>query len=1088
MPIRVEASPSFRCPTKTKYRFDVFLSFRGVDTRHTFTDPLYDALRRKGINAFIDDKKLGKGEEISPTLLKAIERSRISIIVFSKNYATSTWCLEELAHIIWCKKLKNQLVMPIFYKVDPSDVQYQRNSFQEAMAALEDRFRNDLDKVCKWRSALFEAASLSSAWLFDDGCKFGFIKRIVEDAYAMLPPKPLHSIDHTVGLDSRIEEVKSLLGQSHNGVCMLGIHGTGGIGKTTLAKALYNSMFYQFEGSCFLFGVREASKEYRGIVRLQQLLLSEILEEKSKKFGSVGEAICKIKHRLSHKRVLLVLDDVDEVEQLEQLAGRCNWFGSGSKIIITTRNKQLLFAHGVQETYEMKELNEHESLELFCWHAFRMRQPPKAYEDMSIHVINYAQGLPLALRVIGSNLTHKSLEEWRSMLERYERIPDKNIHEVLKISYDYLQDNAKSIFLDVACFFKKWRLVCANEILHACHGGAMFYIEVLIEKSLVSIDKHDCLWMHDLIQEMGREIVRQEAPTNPCERSRLWDHEDVLRVLRENSGSSKIEGIMLKSPQQEVAWSGFAFEKMSNLRILIIRNALFSTGPRHFPNNLRLLDWEGYPSVTLPEDFYPENIVVLRLRRSYIRLVEPIKRLEYLTNMLFSECEFITEVPDMSQAPNLKELIVVDCCNLIKVHDSVGSLPKLEVLKVNGCRKLKSFPHEIKLVSLEHLDLTFCESLVYFPNIVGKMDALITIFADNTAIEELPHSIGNLSGLQVLSLNSCRSLGEVPDKIFMLENLVWLFLGESKPHSRKSLKRSMQDSHPIIRSTNLKIVNLENCGILDEDLHLTMNCFRNLQELNLAGNDIVSLPEYIKECAYLEKLELSDCKRLRDIPELPSTLEEIVADNCISLTRKSLRHLWFQARKEMCHLLISMPASTFPDWLNFCWKGGTLSFHVRGKFPVFALAFEFDKAGASVGSRPGRELEIPVSNQRVRCRMSINGQEVSKLGHNIVLPLIEGHVCVTDIRRAFLDKEYCKGLDRFLELDWNHVEIEAKCNTPDLCIAKCGVYVYQWQTNMENVQFKSSLLSTHDPTKTLKRRAIASLSNGKTKSFKALDN
>ncbi|KAI9086130.1 hypothetical protein K1719_031851 [Acacia pycnantha] len=1023
MAFRVEAPPSFGFPTKTKYRYDVFLSFRGVDTRHTFTDPLYDALRRKGINAFIDDKKLGKGEEISPTLLKAIERSRISIIVFSKNYATSTWCLEELAHIILCKKQKNQLVMPIFYKVDPSDVQHQRNSFQEAMAALEDRFRNDLDKVCKWRSALFEAASLSSAWLFDDGCKFGFIKRIVEDAYAMLPPKPLHSIDHTVGLESRIEEVKSLLDQSHNGVCMLGIHGTGGIGKTTLAKALYNSMFYQFEGSCFLFGVSEASKEYRGIVRLQQLLLSGILEEKSKKFGSVGEGISKIKHRLSHKRVLLVLDDVDEVEQLEQLVGRCNWYGSGSKIIITTRNKQLLFAHDVQKTYEMKELNEHESLELFCWHAFRLKQPPKAYEDMSIHVINYAQGLPLALRVIGSNLTHKSLEEWRSILERYERIPDKNIHEVLKISYDYLQDNAKSIFLDVVCFFKKWRLVCANEILHACHGGARFYIEVLIDKSLVSIDKHDCLWMHDLIQEMGREIVRQEAPTNPCERSRLWDHEDVLRVLRENSGSSKIEGIMLKSPQQEVAWSGFAFEKMSNLRILIIRNALFSTGPRHFPNNLRLLDWEGCPSVTLPEDFYPENIVVLRLRRSYIRLVEPIKRLEYLTNMLFSECEFITEVPDMSQAPNLKELIVVDCCNLIKVHDSVGSLSKLEVLKVNGCRKLKSFPHEIKLVSLEHLDITFCESLVYFPNIVGKMDALNTIFADNTAIEELPHSIGNLSGLQVLSLNSCRSLGEVPDKIFTLENLVWLFLGESKPHSRKSLKKSMQDSHPIIRSTNLKIVNLENC-------------------------------EYIKECAYLEKLELSDCKRLRDIPELPSTLEEIVADNCISLTRKSLSNLWFQARKEMCHLLISMPASTFPNWLNFCWKGGTLSFHVRGKFPVFALAFEFDKAGASVGSSPGRELEIPVSHQRVHCRMSINGNEVSKLGQNIILPSIEGHVCVTDIRRAFLDKEYCKGLDRFLELDWNDVEIEAKCNTPDLCIAKCGVYMYQWQTNMENVQFK----------------------------------
>ena len=169
MAVQVATPSSSGFSSRIKYRYDVFLSFRGEDTRHSFTVFLYDALQRKGINTFIDDKKLRKGEEISPTLLKAIERSRISIIVFSKNYATSTWCLDELAHIIWCKEKKNQVVMPIFYKVDPMDVQYQRNSFGEAMAAHEDRFINELDKVRKWRVALAEAASLSSAWLFNDG-------------------------------------------------------------------------------------------------------------------------------------------------------------------------------------------------------------------------------------------------------------------------------------------------------------------------------------------------------------------------------------------------------------------------------------------------------------------------------------------------------------------------------------------------------------------------------------------------------------------------------------------------------------------------------------------------------------------------------------------------------------------------------------------------------------------------------------------------------------------------------------------------------------------------------------------------------
>ncbi|XP_028769759.1 toll/interleukin-1 receptor-like protein [Neltuma alba] len=305
---------SFAFTSKIKYRYDVFLSFRGEDTRHSFTVPLYNALRRKRINAFIDDRKLGKGEEISPTLPRAIGRSRIPIIVFSKNYATSTWCLEELAHIVWCKKQKNQLVMPIFYKVDPLDVQYQRNSFEEVMAALEDRFRDDLEKVRKWTSALFEAASLSSAWLFGDGSEYDFGEKIVEEAFSKLPPKRLHIGEHIVGLDACIKDVTSLL----DIVSILGIHGTEGVGKTTLAKAAYNSVVHQFEEACFLTDIRTAAKGSKGMVRLQKTLLSEVLDEKKKiKFRSVEEGISKIKQRLCRRRVLPVLDDIDEMEQSE---------------------------------------------------------------------------------------------------------------------------------------------------------------------------------------------------------------------------------------------------------------------------------------------------------------------------------------------------------------------------------------------------------------------------------------------------------------------------------------------------------------------------------------------------------------------------------------------------------------------------------------------------------------------------------------------------------------------------------------------------------------------------------------------------
>ncbi|XP_028769783.1 TMV resistance protein N-like isoform X2 [Neltuma alba] len=1046
----------------TKYRYDVFLSFRGEDTRKSFTVILYEALRKKGINAFIDDRKLGKGERIKPSLLKAIDKSRISIIVFSANYATSTWCLDELAHIIRCnKKKKNQVVMPIFYKVDPMDVQYQRNSFEEAMAAHEAGFINDLQKVRKWRSALFEAASLSPAWLFEDGYEFGFIERIVEDAYSRLPPKRFHNIDYMVGLEPRLEEVMSLLDESARSVCMLGIHGTGGIGKTTLAKALYNTIFYQFEGACFLFDVREASMKHHGnegIVRLQHTLLSEILGEKRIKFSSVDEGISILRHRLSHKKVLLVLDDVDQPDRLEQLAGGCDWFGCGSKVIITTRNKQLLIARNVEKTYEMMGLNDHDSLELFCWHAFKLSQPPKGYQDMSNCASRYAQGLPLALKLIGSNLAHRNLEEWKSTLEQYEKIPERTTHEILKMSYDCLPDNAKRIFLDIACFFKAETFVYIEDMVEACDFGR-FYFEVLVEKSLITISDNGKLGMHDLIQQMGREIVRQEAPSNPDKRSRIWYYKDVLKLLRDNLGNSNIEGIMLDPPQQEeVTWSGTAFEKMNDLRILVIRNTQFSTNPKYLPNSLRLLDWEGYPSANLPSDFSPKKLTSLRLCNSIFRLEEPFKRFEFVTHMNVSHCEFITEVPDMSQFPNLKSLLFRECCNLIKIHHSVGSLSKLVHLDVSDCTKLTSFPHEINLPSLEDINLSRCKSLDYFPHIVGKRDALTDIWAEDTSIKELPHSIGNLTELECLNLSSCKSLRELPNSLFTLQNLKWLELRDSHTPSRKSLMKLTQESLLIISCANIKFLNLENCCLLDEDLTLVLNFFRDLRELTLSGNDFVSLPECINECVELLKLEMDNCKKLRDIPKLPSKLRDIKAEFCTSLTAKSVGHLWSQVKNETNLFRICMPATTFPDWLDDCCKGGALSFRARGNFPRAALACELGKANAS-----GRHF--------FHVSVTINGHEILRK-EDVNYGSTQGHVYFFDLRWAF-DLPEWKRLDRYLILDWNDVEMQVKCLTPNMPVVSCGIYVYKQHTNTDNLQFKSSRLSMKAPTSSLKRRATS---------------
>ena len=153
--------------SKPQPEYDVFLNFRGGDTRYKFTDHLYQALVDRKIITFRDDKELELGEPISQELLDAIEKSRIAVIIFSKNYASSTWCLEELAKIVECRERGILTVVPIFYHVEPTDVRHQTNTFKGALAKHEKRFGENPIKVQKWRAALTNVADLSGECLKD---------------------------------------------------------------------------------------------------------------------------------------------------------------------------------------------------------------------------------------------------------------------------------------------------------------------------------------------------------------------------------------------------------------------------------------------------------------------------------------------------------------------------------------------------------------------------------------------------------------------------------------------------------------------------------------------------------------------------------------------------------------------------------------------------------------------------------------------------------------------------------------------------------------------------------------------------------
>ncbi|XP_070670623.1 toll/interleukin-1 receptor-like protein [Malus domestica] len=167
------ASSSSSSSYTHSWTYDVFLSFRGEDTRYNFVGHLYNNLVQKGFKTFIDDEALKRGEEISSALLKAIEQSRISVVVFSENYASSRWCLDELVHIFHCKEQLQQMVFPVFYKVDPSDVRNQRKSFGKALVDHESKLKDNMDKVLRWRETLTKAANLSGwSFLADGSCHF----------------------------------------------------------------------------------------------------------------------------------------------------------------------------------------------------------------------------------------------------------------------------------------------------------------------------------------------------------------------------------------------------------------------------------------------------------------------------------------------------------------------------------------------------------------------------------------------------------------------------------------------------------------------------------------------------------------------------------------------------------------------------------------------------------------------------------------------------------------------------------------------------------------------------------------------------
>jgi len=334
------------------------------------------------------------------------------------------------------------------------------------------------------------------------------------------------------GMQPRIEELEKLLKLSseEDDFRVLGIWGMGGVGKTTHATVLYDKISYLFDACCF---IQNTSKIYMdgGIVSVQKQILRQALDEKNLDSYDTSEIAGIMINRLqSGIKVLLVLDNIDQLEQLQELAINPKLLCRGSRIIITTRDEHILRVYGADAVDKVSLLNSNDAYDLFCRKAFKGEEQNNNCVELIPEVLKYVQHLPLAITVVGSFLCTRDASQWRNALDRLKNNPDRKIMDVLQMSVDGLQHEEKEIFLHIACFFKGEREVYVNRILDACGLYPHIGIQRILEKSLITI-KNQEIHMHDMLQELGKKIIRHQFPEEPGSWSRLWRFNDFYHAL-----------------------------------------------------------------------------------------------------------------------------------------------------------------------------------------------------------------------------------------------------------------------------------------------------------------------------------------------------------------------------------------------------------------------------------------------------------------------------------------------------------------------------------------------------------------------------
>ncbi|XP_010437375.1 PREDICTED: disease resistance protein RRS1-like [Camelina sativa] len=851
---------------------------------YSFASHLSMEFHRKGINSFVDCNGV----------LDVIEGASSSVVVFSKNCLSSTSCLDKLVRVHQCWRKNGQLVVPVFYDVSPSDVVVPPQ-------------HKSADRRMEWSSALRELRELPGHQSREECTECELVEEIVKDVYEKLYPT------ESVGIDAKLLEIELLLRKQTWGIRSIGIWGMPGIGKTTLAKALFDQISEGYEASCFIKHFDRELLE-KGIHRLFRERFGKIPKE----LPSVGSSITTPslpRDKLSKKRTLLVLDDVHNPFAAESFLRGFHWFSPGSLIIITSRDKLTFRLCQISHVYEVQSLNDHEALQLFSQSAFGKDIRGQNLLDLSKEVIDYANGNPLALRFYGRELKGKKLSEMQTTFLKLKLRTPYKIHDLFNSSYETLNKNQKNIFLDIACFFKGDNVDYVMQLLEGCGFFPHVGIDVLVEKCLVTIAQKR-VKMHSLIQDFGREIINGET-VQIERRRRLWEpwtikflleddelktNEDQKATYTRALGTENIEGIFMDTSNLNFDVKPGAFENMVNLRILKIYCPRYAKryglrlpkGLESLPYELRLLHWENYPLKSLPQEFDPCHLIELNMPYSQLhKLWEGTKNLEKLKMVRLCHSRQLTEIDDICKAQNV------------------------ELIDLQGCTKLQSFPAMCQLQHLRVVNLSGCREIKSFPEVSPNIEEL---HLQGTGIRELPISLVTLSQQAKLNRELSNLLTEysgVSDALNVERVTSLIKNNSSNQHLNKLVCLNMKDcSHlgslpHMVDLESLKVLNMSGCSGLE---HI-QGFPRNLKELYLAGTAIKELPPLPQS---LEVLNAHGCVLLKSIPSGFKRLPNYCAfSNCFSLSaevvseylKNALAYVGYTAREYQQEPNKSLPFS-----------------------------------------------------------------------------------------------------------------------------------------------------------------------------------